>query len=548
MERIANPAMFPIRALARRGGGEAHRLAPALQGAAHHDGVSMPSSALTTGHPYAPDTDDAPEGALHTLEAEQAVLGILLFDNNAWLTIDGELSPRDFYEPFHARLFKSIIDMVRMGRLAEPVLLHRFFTIDPAYGVLGGIRYLADLVDRSPPPSQILHYAMAVRSTALRRDVVRIATDIAHRARSDPHADGADLMAQMERELLATRTGKEDVVLKAWEEVSHAIVYGIDQPDEKPLIRSGLHKIDDAVGGFERGDLVIIGARPSMGKSALAGCIAWNVASAHMNGTSPIPLGVVELNGEMTVAQMGRRHLTDAAFSLYGDGGPVYRDIRRRNLTPRQVEILREVDAQMRQLPLHMAKRTGLTLGRLRAVLRRHKMLMEASGIKLSLVVADHVGLIRPDEAGRGRTEDQTMISLGLKELAEELDVVMLGLAQLNRNVEARDDKRPQLSDLRDSGSWEQDADIVMGVYRDAYYARRERQPKGDLATAEWVLRNGSPTIEAIMLKIREGDVATAKLWADIGRNAIRDEEPDYASGAFHAQPAIDFGGSNRAL
>lgn len=468
-------------------------------------------------HPNAPgvEVDRTPSN----IEAEQAVLGALLMDNACFSEVEGIVTARDFHEPFHQRLFKATGDLIRVGRLAEPIILRDFFTIDPAFSEFGGVMYLVDLVDRAPPAVNAAEFARVVRSMALRRDVVRIAAEITRRAIEDAAADGADLMADMERELLAVRSGKSDLELRDWREVSSEIVYGLDRPDDRPLIRCGLEKIDNAVGGFERGDLVVIGARPSMGKSALAGCMALNVSGQG--------LGVVELNGEMTTTQMGRRHLTDWAFRQYGDQGPMYRDIKRKVLTDGQKAILRDVDHQLHLLPLKLLKRTGLTLGRMRAMLRRQKMLWESAGIRMSLVVIDHVGLVRPDEAGRGRVDDQTLVSATLKEMAEELDVVMLALCQLNRKVEDRDDKRPQLSDLRDSGSWEQDADVVMGVYRDAYYARREREPKQQVALAEWMLRQSSPTVEAIMLKIREGEIATAKLWADIGRNAIRDESPE---------------------
>lgn len=461
------------------------------------------------------------------IEAEQALLGALFFDNGCFVNVDGAVAQRDFAEPFHGRLFKVIGDFVRGGRLADPITVRGHFSIDPAFDELGGVRYLIDLVDHAPMSSTALDYAKEVRSAALRRDVIAICGEISLKARREASTDGADLMAEMERRLLATRSGADDLQLQDWADVSREIVHGMDRPDDRPLIKCGLAKIDEAVGGFERGDLVIIGARPSMGKSALAGCISLNIA---LQG-----LGVIELNGEMTTKQMGRRHLTDHAFSLFQDGGPVYRDIKRGVLTDTQKEILYRVHTDLEHLPLKMLKRTGLTLGRMRAMLRRQKMVWEAAGIQLSAVVVDHVGLVRPDdeERGRGRTEDQTVISGGLKALADELGVVMFGLAQLNRKVEDRDDKRPQLADLRDSGSWEQDADIVIGAYRDAYYARRERQPKGEVNIAEWVLRQSSPIVEAIMLKIREGDIATAKLWADIGRNAIRDDEPDWMRAGF---------------
>lgn len=471
-------------------------------------------------------------GQPHNLDAEQALLGCLLFDNAAFVAVDGQVTPEDFYEPFHARLFRAIAQLVRVGRLAEPIILKSAFAVDPAFDELGGIRYLADLVDHAPPASHAPEFARQIRSLALRRDVIRICSDVAQRAAMDSAVEGHELMAQMEREVLATRSSSSDLVLRPWAEISREVVYGLDKPDENPLIKTGLGKVDAALGGMERSDLIVIGARPSMGKSALAGCISLNAARAGY--------GVVEINGEMTTAQMARRHLADRAFDLYGDQGPTYRAIKRRELSEMQMVALRAVHDDLEQIPLRMIKRSGITLAMLRASLRRQRMLFEAAGKRLTLVVVDHVGLIKPDDVSGSRAQDQTVVSGALKEIADELDCVVVALAQLNRKVEDRDDKRPQLADLRDSGSWEQDADVVLGVYRDAYYARREREPKGDVKVAEWVLRCGSQVVEAIMLKIRESDVATAKLWADIGRNAIRDEEPESMRTAFDfgQQPA----------
>ena len=458
--------------------------------------------------------------ALQSHELEQALLGCILYENTAFVDVDGLVQPADFAEPFHGRLFRRIGDLIRMGGLAEPITLASDFAIDPAFRDLRGVRYLADLVEKAPPSNRAPDYAKGIRELALRRQVIKISTEIATRARTDPMATGEQLMADMERQMLAARSGKGADTLRSFGEVAHDVVFGADRPDDRPLVKFGLKGIDDAIGGAERGDLIVLGARPSMGKSALASCIALNVALAGF--------GVAEVNGEMTTEQMARRHLSDFAFTRFADQGPTYRDIRRRLLSDQQWQILQSCQRELKELPLHMVKRTGLTLGRLRAMLRRQKMLWEAAGVPFTLAVIDHVGLLRPDEGGRSRNDDQTMVSAGLKEMAEELDVVMLALAQLNREVEKREDKRPQLSDLRDSGSWEQDADIVMGVYRDAYYARREKEPKGREAAAEHFMRASSPYVEVPMLKIREGDVTTVRLWADIGRNAIRDADPTY--------------------
>lgn len=457
------------------------------------------------------------------LEAEQALLGCVLYDNAAFVAVDGLVAQGDFFEPLHGRMFKVLGDLIRSGRLAEPITCHDYFSIEPAYRQLGGIKYLADLVDRAPPAAGAPEYARLIRSAALRREAMRISRGIFERAKSDPTVSGDDLMAEMEREFLGVRQGGVDNSMHSFGSVAAEVVDGMDRPPaDRHLINFGLEKLDTVMGGAERGDLIVLGARPSMGKSALAGCIAVNVAKAG--------LGVAEVNWEMSREQMTRRHLTDLAYTRWGKDAPTYRDIRRGNLTPDQKAMLHDIRAQYHQLPLVMEKRAGLTLPRLRSMLVRQKMLWQAMGIPMALVILDHVGLIPPDdEMHMKRVEAQTALSGGLKRLAEDLEVTVLALAQLNRKVEDRDDKRPQLADLRDSGSWEQDADMVIGVYRDAYYARREREPKSDLKLAEWMQRCNDPTVEALFLKLREGDVAVAKLFADIARNAIRDNEPDLA-------------------
>lgn len=453
------------------------------------------------------------------LEAEQALLGAMMFENDTFLHIDGLLDAADFYEPFHQRLFRSIAQDIRAGRLAEPTLLSTYFSIDPAFRQFGGLRYLADLVDRAPPGSTAVHYANEVRSFALRRRLIKISADLNQRARLDFETDGADLMANFEKEVLSVRVGKDDLSFQTWGEVSRGVVYGMDRPDDKPLLKFGLSPLDNLIGGAEGGDMIVLGGRPGMGKSALAACMSMNVA---LEG-----FGIASVNAEMNTTQMGRRHLTDLAFLKHGLDAPMYRDIKRGTLTDAQRLIIAQTQAEFDKLPMVMVKRTGLTISRFRAMLMRQKMLWQAVGLKLRVVVLDHAGLIQPDEPTGNRTADQTIVSGALKAMAGDLDVVMIALAQLNRSVEARDDKRPQLSDLRDSGSWEQDADIVLGVYRDAYYARREQPPKKELELAEWTLRASNPHIEVIGLKVREGDVGVAKLWASIGHNAIRAEAPD---------------------
>lgn len=255
-----------------------------------------------------------------------------------------------------------------------------------------------------------------------------------------------------------------------------------------------------------------------MGKSAFAECVGLNMARAG--------LGVIQINGEMTPDQMTRRHLTDIVFDRWQFQGPKYSDIRKRNVTHDQMQMLYWAHEQLSALPIEMMKKPGLRLRQLRSIVRRQTAEWSRRSIPLGAVFIDHVGLLRTD-VRMDRYEAQTEISNGLKELADELQCVVIGLNQLNRETEKREDKRPQLADLRDSGSWEQDADFVIGFYREAYYALRQPEPKGDLNWAEWDRARKSRTVEAIVLKAREGACGTVALWADVDRNAIRGAPPE---------------------
>jgi len=455
------------------------------------------------------------------VEAEQMLIGAVLFENTLYAHVEHMLNDKIFFEPLHGRMWRVMNQTLGKGETLNPLVMRDYLAIDRAFKELGGMTYLADLVDRCRSDvGTAVANAKLIQSAFFRRQVMRVAKKITDRANSDPGVDGIMLMGEMERELVAVKVGKQQNIAYDVGEVAAKIIDGFDKPEERPLIMTGFNKIDNVIGGMERGDMVAVAARPSMGKSALAGVIGRIQAQGG--------LGVLAVNGEMSPEQMTRRTLTDVAFDRYGFDAPEYRKIRQKKLTDREMEILRETAAEVKSLPMKLIKRTGIPLATLRSLARRQKMIFEDMGIPLSLLIVDHAGLVKGDDGHyQNRTAEQTMVSGGMKEIADELDVVVMALLQLNRDCEKREDKRPQLGDLRDSGSWEQDADIVLGVYRDSYYARREQEPKNAGKQGEWVLRCGSKEVEVIALKVREGDLGTAKLWADIGRNAIRDKNPD---------------------
>ncbi|MFZ5669105.1 MAG: replicative DNA helicase [Pseudomonadota bacterium] len=466
-----------------------------------------------------------PEGPFN-LQAEQALLGILLVDNNSLERIGDALLADHFYEPFHQRLFDAIEARLRRSHRAEPILLADDFAGDAAFVDLGGLGYLTTLAGRAPLGDVAADYAREIAEHATRRELVRVGAEIMAQACTDRTRDAGGLVEKAERALHGLQLGGPKLEFTTAAQAAARIVDYLDNPEAYGGgLSTGLENLDRQMGRMMPGDLIVLGGRTSMGKSALAAEIALNVAHEG--------IGVIEINGEMSVEQMTRRHVTSICFNESPREAPAYSDIRDRKLEFRQRQMVDRSLTALATHPLAMLKRPGLSLSAFRSLVRCQQTAWDKEGIETGLIVVDHAGLLRADRGGRSRYEDQTEISNGLKELADELGLPILALAQLNRETEKRENKRPMLSDLRDSGAWEQDADVVIGVYRDAYYAAREPEPKegttaaSQVTWAEWDRRKRSKTVEAILLKVREGNCGTVELWGDMARNAIRDHEPE---------------------
>lgn len=477
------------------------------------------------------DETQAARAMPSNIEAEQALLGCVMFDNEVFYRLD-RLDAGQFYEPFHQRLWAAIASNIASGMLAEPTTLMDRFKTDPAFEEFGGLRYLADLVDRAPPSGNAPSYARLIIDNALRRQI-SILGDALRSEAPDPDEDPRDIIGKAESSLLAMQVSNRETRLISAGEASSRVLAELDAPkEERGGIRTGLEPLDRMLGPLLPGDLALLMGRPSMGKSAAAECIAINIAAPgwaeYINKADTMPeptQGVIQINGEMSPEQMVRRHLTDIAFSAWMGDGPKYSDIRKGEISYDQRQMLGRADEVLRRMPMTMLRRR-LKMSELRSLARRQAAEWHRKGVSLSALIIDHVGLVKPDGGRMDRYEAQTEISNGLKELAEELQCVVIGLNQMNRENEKREDKRPQLSDLRDSGSWEQDADFVIGFYREAYYAQRQPEPKKDLEWDAWDRARKSRTIEAIVLKAREGECGTAMLWGDVARNAIRGAEP----------------------
>ena len=447
-------------------------------------------------HPYAPNNafeTPAPPPPPHNLEAEQALLGALMFENE-WLHRQPTgLRPTHFYEPFHQRLFEAIRENINAGYLAEPTVLVEEFRGDLAFKEFGGIRYLADLVDRAPPGSNSPEYARVIMDLGLRRELMQYGLDVHRRAQDTGGIPAKALITSAEGDLIGLQVDNRVGEMQTLQEGIKGTIAYVQDRTTHVGIETGIRPIDLQIGPMLAGDLVLLAGRPSMGKSAVGLSASLNVAApklaALLNGRDPEefglpdPRGVIQIHGEMTFGneteggQTVRRHMTDVGYHLFGDAFPKFSDIRKKKVSDDQVRMMIRVEEVMREVPIRGIKRTGATLSTIRSLARRQASDWKREGIKLGLVLVDHVGLLRPDGEARGRYDAQTEIAIGMKDLAGELGVPVLALVQLNRNVEQRDDKRPQLSDLRESGAWEENADVVLMAYRDAYYAQRETEP-----------------------------------------------------------------------
>ncbi len=478
--------------------------------------------------------DPIPAHVPANIEAEQALLGALLYDNAAYERLSDLLQGRHFFEPFHQRLYSAIEEHIRKGQLAEPIVLMERFKRDPAFEDLGGLRYLADLVDRAPPAANAPEYGRVVYDLALRRDLIRIGGEIAAAASGDGDRSARDHIESAEQQLYTlaetgtTSTGFVDFSDALRGAVTMAAeAYGRD--GGLSGISTGLMDLDKQLGGLHPSDLLILAGRPSMGKTALATNIAFNIAKAYAWEPQPdgsrktVNGGIVAFFSlEMSAEQLSMRILADAS-------GVSSDRLRKGEIDASEFGRVRDAAIEIQEAPLYIDATGGLSISKLAARARRLK---RQHG--LDLVVVDYLQLVTAGEGTRseGRVQEVSQITMGLKSLAKELGVPVIALSQLSRQVEQREDKRPQLSDLRESGSIEQDADAVMFVYRESYYLSRTEPRTGTPEHLAWQeeLDQINNLAEVIIGKQRHGPIGTVKLHfnADLTKFGDRAREGRY--------------------
>lgn len=461
-----------------------------------------------TNPPVGTPTREAP----HNLEAEQALLGAVLANNEALNHVGTNLMAEDFYALIHQRIYKAIQQFNDKGLIANPVTLKHHFIGQE--GVED--QYLARLVASATAIINIRDYAEIIRDLALKRRIIGIGEAAVNRA-FDPQeeANGIRQVEMTEQELfrLATEGDAEGGFEALKHSISEALIRtekAFQRSGEVVGVSTGLADLNKIFGGLHPSDLIILAGRPSMGKTALATNIAYNAARslAHEDrealerGEKPRSVGIFSL--EMSAEQLAMRILaTEAEISSH--------KLQRGDLTQEEFQRLIERSQEIQHLPMHIDDTPALSISALRSRARRLKRVHN-----VAVLVVDYLQLVRGSSASsqQNRVQEVSEITQGLKAIAKELDIPVIALSQLSRAVEQREDKRPQLSDLRESGSIEQDADIVMFVYREEYYLGR-MEPRPDTPEhASWMekMEKAHGLGEVVIAKHRNGPIGNVTL------------------------------------
>jgi replicative DNA helicase len=473
--------------------------------------------------------------APHNLELERAVLGVILVHNEAFDRVADVLLPEHFYEGVHRRIYEVITTLLRSGKIATPITLKMFLS-DIDLGGMSAAQYLTRLAAEATTVINAVEYARTVRDLALRRHLILVGEEITSVAYDSP----ADMtprhqIEDAERKLYGlAESGKFE---GGFQRFSDAVAQAIDmaaaafeRDGQLSGMSTGLSDLDRMMGGLQRSDLIILAGRPGMGKSSLATNIGFNIARAYRAEVTPdgrrtaVDGGIVGFFSlEMSAEQLATRMIAEQS-------GVASYKIRRGDIQQQDFERVVDAAREMQQLPFYIDQTGGISIAQLAARARRLK---RQRGIDLMIV--DYIQLLTgASKKGENRVQELTEITTGLKALAKELEVPIIALSQLSRQVESRDDKRPQLSDLRESGSIEQDADVVVFIYREEYYLKNRQPREGTEEFIKWQgdMERAHGRAEVIIAKQRHGPTGTVELQFDaeitrFGNLAAEDRLPD---------------------
>jgi len=457
------------------------------------------------------------ENLPQNLEAEQTILGSIMISNEIYDEIT-DINEDSFYNPINKKIYKIINDLIGKGLLANPITLKNFFSNESELNEIGGSEYLVKLTKFSTSKLQIKYYANLLHDLKIRRNLIQISEETLNESKNKNSEISAEqIIESAEKKLFdIAERGKFN---KSYVEFKEALIETISMAssaykNEAGIVGvpTGLRDLDDRLGGLHKSDLLIIAGRPSMGKTALATNIAFHAAKQILEKGKKSSVAFFSL--EMSSEQLSTRILSEQSRIKSND-------IRKGKINQDEFEKFIESSKSLENLPLFIDDTPAITISTLSNRARRIKRLHG-----LELVVVDYIQLMKSGNyRNEGRVQEVAEITQGLKALAKELNLPVLALSQLSRAVEQRDDKKPQLSDLRESGSIEQDADVVMFVYREEYYLEKLEPRVGTAEHVEWQEKMSlvHSKAELIIGKQRHGPTGIIRLEFESAYTKFRD-------------------------
>jgi len=443
----------------------------------------------------------------NNIEAEQSVIGSILVSNDILDDVSPIINYTKFYDPIHQKIFLAIENLISKGMLANPITLKNYFENDKNLIELEGHEYLVKITKFSTSLRQAIEYAKIIYDMHVRRELIKISeTTIDNASNKNIDLPGEKIIEDSEKLLfdLAERGSFSKSFIKfdaALNQTIEMASKAFKSTEGIVGVPTGLTDLDDRLGGLHNQDLVIIGGRPSMGKTALATNIAFHAAKNIQD--KGLKSSVAFFSLEMSSEQLSTRILSEQSRIKSND-------IRRGKISEEQFDKFIETSKNISELPLYIDETPAISIAAISNRARRIKRLFGCE-----LVVVDYIQLMRATNIrSEGRVQEISEITQGLKALAKELNLPVLAVSQLSRAVEQRDDKKPQLSDLRESGSIEQDADVVMFVYREAYYLERKEPRPATVEHAEWQNKMNEISIlaEIMIGKQRHGPTGNIKV------------------------------------
>jgi replicative DNA helicase len=441
----------------------------------------------------------------NNIEAEQAVIGSILVSNDIFDEISTIISSINFYDPMHQKIYEAIESLVYKGMLANPITLKNYF--EDEKDELNVPEYLVKITKFSTSVRQAVEYSKIIYDMFVRRELIKISEQTIDSAKlNELDTNGQTIIENSERLLfdLAEKGSFNSSLVKFDEAMKQTIeMASAAYKNEEGIVGvpTGLRDLDDKLGGLHQSDLIIIAGRPSMGKTSLATNIAFNAAQKLQDSGKKSSIAFFSL--EMSSEQLSTRIISEQARISSND-------IRRGRISDEQFDKFLETSKNIAELPLYIDETPAISIAAMSNRARRIKRLFG-----LDMIVVDYIQLMRGTTFNKdGRVQEISQITQGLKAIAKELAVPVVALSQLSRQVEQRDDHKPQLADLRESGSIEQDADVVMFVYREGYYLQRKEPREATVEHAEWQAKMNEVAhlAQIIIGKQRHGPIGNVTL------------------------------------